>query len=159
MKLLAILTIGLMAFVAQAQATEQSPDVVIHDGVIYKLHERPNGKFPMEILWADRESRPNLSQGPHGMMSTACWRGYIAIWEIEGGVLYLKGLDAWQGDQKADLKALFPERFQDGKVKADWFTGTLALSEGFRLEKEPSITLKFEAGEMIPNNEIDSDKQ
>jgi hypothetical protein len=64
--------------------------------------------------------------------STACWRGYVAIWQIQDGILYLAALNAWQGDQKADLKRLFPDRFKSGKVKADWFTGALSLQADYQ---------------------------
>jgi hypothetical protein len=132
-----------------AYATVQRPDIVIQEGVVYRLPERGN-TFPLEALWADTTSRPKLTEGPNGMMSTACWRGYIAIWEIEDGVLYLKGLDAWLGDKKADLKTLFPKRYKNGKVKADWFTGALNLSTSFGLVEDPSVTLKFEKGKQLP---------
>lgn len=138
MKHLAILMLTLTSLTTSAHATRQRPDIVLHDGVVYKLLERANRGFPLEMLWKDRKARPRLSEGPEGMMSSACWRGYIAIWEVEKGTLYLKGLDAWHGEKKADLKLLFPKRFKNGKVKANWFTGTLALSNGFGFVEKAS---------------------
>lgn len=70
-------------------------------------------------------------------MSAACLRGYVGIWEIEDGYLYLKGLDAWTYDRKADLKKMFPHAYKDGRVKATWFSGTLRLDTTESPETEP----------------------
>ena len=144
-------TIFFIAFISclatQANATEQRPDIIIHDGVIYNLHGGPNKDFPLELFWNDPNTRPNLCENPGGINSTACYRGYVAIWEVEKGVLYLKGLDSWQGDKKVNLKLLFPKRFKDRKVKADWFTGTLKLNTGDRTNPMNTIDIQFNKGE------------
>jgi hypothetical protein len=95
-------------------------------------------------VWPDRKNRPNLSERPNSPNSTACWRGYVAIWQIEDNILYLAGLNAWQGDKKADLRTLFPKRFKNGKVKADWFTGGLSLYA----DKDTSVALVFTKGKL-----------
>ena len=91
---------------------------------------------------------------------TGCWLGdYIAIWEIIDNKLYLTeiknycyqsymrdvaayhnvgiGLDNI-GSEFADLKALFPERYENGKIYADWFTGSIAIPQGKTLFYVPT---------------------
>ncbi len=150
--------IFLIAFIsclaAQTYATEQRPDIVIHEGVIYNIYQEENKDFPLELLWKDpNTTRPAqvLTDSPGGIKSTACWRGYVAIWEVEKGVLYLKGLDSWQGEKKVNLKDLFPKRFKDGKVKADWFTGNLKLNTGDRTNPVNTIDIQFNKGERSLN--------
>ena len=90
MKRLSLLTIGMFLLVTQARATLQSPDIAIHDGVVYKLHDRGNQPLPLETLWR-RDNRPRLSEGPGGIMSSALWRGYVAIWEVADGHFFRRG--------------------------------------------------------------------
>lgn len=67
MKYLTVLTVLPVSLTTQAQATAQRPDNIIHDGVVYKLHTPiPNKHFPLESLWSDRKTTPNLSEGPGG---------------------------------------------------------------------------------------------
>lgn len=72
------------------------------------------------------------------------YNSYVAIWQIEEGILYLAALNAWQGDQKASLRTLFPKQFENGKVKADWFTGGLSL----HADKDTRVTLVFTEGKL-----------
>jgi hypothetical protein len=70
---------------------------------------------------------------------------------MEEDVLSLTGIATWLNDKSADLEMLFPDRFLNGKVKADWFTGTLVLwPQVFRPGDVP-VTLKFEKGKLTPN--------
>jgi hypothetical protein len=145
MKTLALLMIVFACAATPAMATPQRPDLIAYDGVLYELHTpQPNTNLPLESAWPERKDRPNLSERPNSPNSTACWRGYVAIWQIEDDTLYLAGLDAWQGDQKADLKKLFPDNFKNGRVKADWFTGGLSL----HADKDTSVALVFAKGKL-----------
>jgi hypothetical protein len=47
------------------------------------------------------------------------------------------GLDSI-GSEFADLKVLFPERYENGKVYADWFTGSIATPQGKSLFYVPT---------------------
>lgn len=56
------------------------------------------------------------------ILSTACWRQYLGTWEIKNDKFYLLNIDG---------------RFKladDTPVFADWFTGTLKIPQGKRLE-------------------------
>jgi len=106
----------------------QMPDTFILDGVVYYLPAQFSVKaFPSESLWKDPDTRPSLSHSPDGASSLEYVRGYHAIWEVHEGSLYMLALQAWTHGQKVHLRALFPDRFQNGRVKAEWFSGDLAL--------------------------------
>ncbi len=75
----------------------------------------------------------------------------MAIWEIEGDALYLKGLDAWVYDRRADLKTIFPRTFKDGRVKAEWLSGTLTLNTTlfpWERSEQPQVTVTFKDGNL-----------
>ena len=148
MKTFILLVIAFACVATPAMATRQRPDLITFDGVLYELPHLPSKNFPLESLWPDRKDRPNLSERPNSPNSTACWRGYVAIWQIEKDILYLAALNAWQGDQRVDLKTLFPKRFRNGKVKADWFTGSLSL----HADKDTRAALVFTKGKLTPSS-------
>ncbi|HYG80014.1 MAG TPA: hypothetical protein VD861_06480 [Pyrinomonadaceae bacterium] len=129
--LIAVIFLGLLP--AAALATAQAPDVIHYEGKQYKLFANPLESF------FKRGERPKFHIGP-GSMSTANWRGYVATWKVEEDMLYLVGLDSWvckdlrpENCKRADLRELFGEKYRDGKVRADWFTGDLRLPDGERL--------------------------
>ena len=65
--------------------------------------------------------------------STALWRGYVGTWEILNDRLYLVALiGTLKSGDKADLESVFPG-FSD-RVFAHWFSGTLRIPQGKRLE-------------------------
>ena len=105
------------------QATPQVPDKLLYEGKGYELFANP-----LESYYVGKRRRPNFyeNQDPKSI-STALWRGYVATWEIQADILYLVEIDSWicnsqNKDEcvKADLKQLFGDQYQDGKVKADW---------------------------------------
>lgn len=63
---------------------------------------------------------------------TACWRGYVGTWAIEGGRLYLVKLKGTSktcaGLINRTLADLFPD-YPDG-VFAHWYTGELRCTKG-----------------------------
>jgi hypothetical protein len=63
---------------------------------------------------------------------TACWRGYVGTWAIEGGRLYLVKLkgtsNTGAGLINRTLADLFPD-YPDG-VFAHWYTGELRCTKG-----------------------------
>ena len=59
---------------------------------------------------------------PTVLFSTACWRGYIGTWEVKDDRFYL-----------GDIEGLW-EKEGDDPIFADWFTGTLRIPRGERLQ-------------------------
>lgn len=65
-----------------------------------------------------------------GCGSTACWRGYKAIWELKNDSLYLRAITSCHGHcpntRDADLKAIFGSK----NVFANWFNGEIVIPIG-----------------------------
>ena len=103
-------------------ATEQEPDLLIvnNDTIYLKT-------FPLDSL--------NLTERPFGNTlqtapSTACWRGYRAIWRIVDNKLYLEKITRCHSDYKKgkeNLAELFQRNqieYQEerGMILANWIT-------------------------------------
>ncbi|MEL3952525.1 hypothetical protein [Stenotrophomonas bentonitica] len=83
--------------------------------------------------------------------STACWRGYVATWELDGDELYLK-----QVEGKYRLKG-------PGLILAHWFSGTVIVNEGevlrnagYAMVYEREIHLSFEQGFLVDTRTVDN---
>jgi hypothetical protein len=76
---------------------------------------------PLESYWEQHPPRPELTPA-----STACSRGYVGTWEIADGYLHLVGLA--ETGEEATVETIFPA--SGGRVRADWFTGTLRCPQG-----------------------------
>ncbi len=142
-----------------AQACRQIPDRIVYEGKKYWLNTPiANSDLPLDTL--DSDSHSKVRSGlPFDSVSTGCYRGYIAWWKVEGGILYLTRLSSerhyWkENGESGDLEELFPDRYEDGRVKADWFCGELVLHEEGRPWSGPTHELEFSEGE-IP---LDNDK-
>jgi hypothetical protein len=101
-----------------ALATTQFSDILYVNGQKCSLDS-----LPLEQYYGPGNPRPKF-RAPN----TATWRGYIATWEIDRGVLYLKAIRAWTDQGQVGLPALFPGR--KGPVPATWFTGRLKIPQG-----------------------------
>jgi hypothetical protein len=101
-----------------ALATTQFSDILYLNGQKHSLDS-----LPLESHYGPENPRPDF-RAPN----TATWRGYIATWEIDRDVLYLKSIQAWTDQGKVGLEALFPGR--KGPVPATWFTGKLKVPQG-----------------------------
>ena len=102
--------------------TAQIPDVLHFDGNQYPLYCEP-----LEAFFKQNPPRPEIKE-----CSTACWRGYVATWEISESRLYLKRLyDFYEGRLKLKEK-FFPN--DEGDVFASWYTGPLICLNGPRVE-------------------------
>lgn len=169
MRKLLIATLILNLLPLTAFATAQQPDVLLYDGKKYSLLANP-----LESYYNEERAKPRFFTRP-GSVSTGNWRGYVATWKIEEDFLYLVNIDSWiceslgsEKCKKADLKELFGEKYQDEKVKADWFTGELRVPDGELLQYvhmgygsiyEREIILKVEAGKITGKKVIDNTKE
>jgi len=114
--------------VSKTFATSQMPDILIYNGDTLSLFANP-----LEQLYDNDSIRPKFFGGNEGCESTACWRGYQAEWIIIDENLYLTGIYSccyYEDSIKADLKKLFGNKFINGRVKADWFTGDIIAPQG-----------------------------
>ncbi len=129
-----------MAITPSSWATEQIPDTLIHNGENYHIPWPASHSFPLEPFLSQHKPIRNrlFTKGDPLVVrgaSTACWRRYVARWEVVYGRLYLKGIEMDPyvskeikgADRQADLNALFPKRSENGRVPADWFSGRLII--------------------------------
>lgn len=180
-----IIKIILLLFLPiQLFGTAQTPDLVIYKGDTLSLYA-----CPLESYMNDELITPkNLFGSRIGLCSTDCWRGYIAIWEIIDNKLYLKEIKNYCylsymrnmaeynnagikidsiGSEFADLKVLFPDRYENGKVKADWVNGKLISPQGnllfyihdsFMSIYERELEFTFENGVFVETKTLDNSK-
>lgn len=92
--------------------------------------------------------------------STACWRGYLGVWEIEGDRFYLKEIRPPHGEGLAAFLFESPER-----LHATWFSGVLRLPHGqlmryvhmgFASVFEEEDHIKIERGVVVGRHRIDN---
>lgn len=92
--------------------------------------------------------------------STACWRGYIATWEIKNDKLYLIGLEGYLKNHKqVNLRYLFPFR---KRVFARWFSGEIQImwsaveryAENDTESMPEELLLEFRNGRLIKNRQL-----
>ena len=112
--------LGVLCFLVPktALATTQVSDILYLNGQKHSLDS-----LPLEQYYSPENPRPKF-RAPN----TATWRGYIATWEIDRGILYLKAIRAWTYQGEVRLEELFPG--QKGPVAATWFTGKLRVPQG-----------------------------
>lgn len=121
-----ILLIGILFLCIRLSATAQIPDILIYKGKEYSMFTNP-----LEIYLDSIGNR----QFPEfvGGGSTACWRGYQAIWTIKEDTMYLTKIQAChkdEGDVDANLSIMFGDKCKNGKVPADWYSGLVILPRG-----------------------------
>jgi hypothetical protein len=112
--------LGMLGFLVPeaALATTQFSEILFLNG-----QKHPLESLPLEPYYGPGNPRPKF-RAPN----TATWRGYIATWEIDRDVLYLKAIRAWTDQGEVGLPVLFPGR--KGPVAATWFTGKLKVPQG-----------------------------
>jgi hypothetical protein len=117
------LFLGLRVF-----ATAQFPDRIIYNGNEYSLHSNPLEPY----FEKNPDKRPK-----GGIISTALWRGYVAIFEVRDNQLFLKDIEIEYQDttsKESDnykWRSVINEVFPDQKnIKIDWLTGLLVIPHG-----------------------------
>lgn len=110
--------------------TSQIADKCIYLGMEYAMPDCLT--FPSEDSRIVKVSYDEASDEDKNSIvySNACWRNYIATWEIKNDCLYIKKLEG-----KYRLVVSEP-------ILADWFTGDVVLPQGELIENP--IDLDFE---------------
>jgi hypothetical protein len=129
--------------------------------LIYKGEELAMCSTPLDVFLAG--SGRDLSFQDR---STACWRGYIAGWEVRGDRLYIVDIMATLANGRdATMEDLFPG-FPDGAF-AHWYTGEVRcpmgaqlqyVHMGFSSEFEKDLFLEFRAGVLIAERIVENGK-
>jgi hypothetical protein len=107
-------------------ATAQIPDSIEINDVKYRLNTNPLEKYLTVIKW---EKPENAS------VSSANWRGYLALWKIEAGNILLKDVTIRLSRKSAEdprktvsiLNTLFPNKKE---ITASWYSGALIVPYG-----------------------------
>jgi hypothetical protein len=178
---LSLLVLILAILSLKASATAQIPDRLIVDGDTVSLFDCPLEYYP------DRDLiNPASLFGGKGCFYTACWRNYIATWLIENDTLFLveirnacypSDMDYVEvsmraatdsvGKEFADLETLFPDRYHNGKVVADWVDRKMIsprgkmlyyIHDGFASVFEKELEFTFENGILTETREYDNSK-
>ena len=92
-----IITFWIIYFIVPANlfATDQKPDLIILEGKTYYLHAY-GLDFPLEPYFKNKP-RPKFDEdnNKETLLSTACWRGYKAIWHVINKKLTLISIDTF----------------------------------------------------------------
>lgn len=145
-------------FPLEAFSTFQGPDIFIWEKDTLYTYSNP------------LESHPNMDDlkgnlfGEQGCWSTAYWRGYKAEWTLIDKELFLTNIySPCHSDDtvKADLANLFPQRYKNRKVKADWMSDELWIPKGTFIHGYLGlymyeIRLSFENGILTDIKEYDN---
>ena len=159
MKRILISLIFLMLLPKAVLATAQAPDHLIYEGETHALFSNP-----LEEYFNENNVRPKdvFSEG----CTTACWRGYVALWEIKGKYLYLLKIEPCCGGGEIPISKIFPGR--DAPIKATWFSGELRIPQGEELSYvhmgygsvyERDLVLTIKNGKLIKKKIIDNTKK
>jgi hypothetical protein len=165
----------------QTFGTAQIPDLLIHKGDTLPLFFCPLDDYPDKGLL-----NPKRLFGSSGCFYTANWRNYVATWKIENGKLYLinirnacyptslsyvgssysRGADTI-GTEYADLKTLFSDRYDNGKILADWVNAKMIspkgrelyyIHDGFLTIFEKEVEFTIEKGNLMQVQELDNSR-
>lgn len=167
MKIINYILISFLLIIPQIKifATSQVSDKLIYNGDTLYIFSNP-----LEQYFANLSIRPDLFGDKVNSISSACWRGYIAEWSIIEDNLYLTEISncCYSEDSvKADLKELFGNKFVNGKVKADWFTGNILsphgkllfhINMGYASIYEKELELEFLKGKLVGTKTLDNSK-
>jgi hypothetical protein len=107
----------------------------------------------------DRRINPKKYQEKDyvGLISSACWRGYVAEWQILNKRIYLSNIYACHNAKvKLDLRKIFKESKND-LVLANWINGNIFAPSGSCIEfnngynsiYEKEFVFDFKNGELI----------
>ena len=129
-----------LIFRQPAHATVQSPDTLIYKNQTYELNTPgPNKQLPLDF--SDEKNRFFAIPQNKVMISSGCFRGYVAAWVVEENVLFLKSVKRCPENKNIPLKDIFPDIPHADKIKADWFSGTLILEN-----KQECLSLEIKNG-------------
>ena len=110
--------------------TAQVPDLLVLDADTLGMFSNP-----LESAFSDTNPRPEYIF-PDGCISTACWRGYQAVWGIVTDSLFLTSVRSCCDESTLSasrIENLLGRRSQNGRVFADWYTGHLIVAIGERV--------------------------
>ena len=109
-------------------ATGQEPDYLIYKGDTLPIFSNPLENY------FETHKRPDKIFEEYGINSTACWRGYIAYWELTNDSLFLLKIQG--GSDKIEFSLIFKERNTPNKIFAEWFNNSILNPYGKQIYYE-----------------------
>ena len=159
MKYLLIISIFLLC--KFSYGTGQVPDYLVYKGDTIAIFSNPLEKY--FELTGKRELIDFVGCG-----STACWRGYKAIWELKDDKLYLVQVTSCHKSCGLEIKnANLKKMFGTETVFADWFTGKIIVPQGERVQYihmgyasiyEKELHISFKSGIRTSEKTISNEK-
>jgi len=155
-----IISILFVLISCSAFATAQFPDSLLYNGETVSIFSNP-----LEPFFTAENPRPDKL---FKYSCTACWRGYIAFWEIKDKTLYLvKVIEGTCSNDapEIDMSKIFRKKLP---VEAVWFSGVLRIPRGKMLSYvhmgygsvyEKELYLAFEKGKLIKEEIVDNTKK
>jgi len=125
--------IGLLILVFLSEhcfSTGQVPDYLIIDNDTIAIFSNPLEQYFEKV--GNREIIGLKTWG-----STACWRGYKAIWRLKNDSLFLVAITSchsFSDMRDADLDLMFGENYKNNSVFASWFSGNIMAPKGELLQ-------------------------
>jgi len=140
-------------------ATSQVPEKLVYDGATNDMYSTP-----LESSFSADNPKPKVFY--ERPSSTACWRGYVGTWKIDGGELYLVALREGHPRTGAIALAKINPKWVS-PVKATWFTGTIRIGKGkvlmggmgFSEKRETDIYLEIKQGKVVSTRQVNNTKQ
>lgn len=109
-------------------ATGQVPDYLIFKGDTIAIFSNP-----LEQYFEQTGKRELIDFV--GCGSTACWRGYKAIWELKNDSLYLRQITSCHKECGLEIRnADLNKMFGTDNVFANWFSGKLFIPQGKKVQ-------------------------
>lgn len=131
------------------------------ESLLYKGEELAMCSTPLDIFLANSGRDLRFQE-----RSTACWRGYIADWEVRGDRLYITDICATlENGRDLTLEDLFPG-YPEGAF-AHWFSGEVRcpmggqlqyIHLGFASQFEQDLFLKFKKGVLVSERIVENGK-
>jgi len=126
-------------------ATKQSTDILILDKDTLYLN-----KSPLEDLPKVYEQLLSFEKS----INSSCWNGFVAEWVITENTLYLKNIYSYSTKENINnrLEKILERNFENGQLKAEWFTGSFFGGFGRYLDNvffnvyEKERLFRFEKG-------------
>jgi hypothetical protein len=145
-----IISILLIVVVSEsAFSTEQQPDILIYNELKLSLETGWGHPSPLETYYHQKSI-----QYPFTMLSTANYRGHIAVWKIYEGKFYLAEIHVVKSKYKPQyfkVKSDHSQQQKNNEVWADWFSGILHC----RLKgKYTSYYFHIRGGEIVDSQVI-----
>jgi hypothetical protein len=150
----------------QIFGTAIMPDFLIYNEDTLRIYSNPLESY----LDNSDKCRPVEMPEFYGCSSTACWRGYVALWELRNDSIFLQKVlccNDWnlKDAKQISLKRMFGGKVKNNEVFANWVSievinpyGELLkyIHQGYDSIYEFERGFEFEKGELVRINTYDN---